>query len=844
MKLGRLLDGTKKKFFIKPENVTRVKLEICPQIPIFRAGSKQGVARLLNQESQMADIEGDSDSSSWTCVYFDNLKLRLYHDKITQKEGSTVLKAKWPGTSYNQMCSIERKRTAYVLDEHSIKDKIELPFSKVDEFLNGNLRLKEINRNNLFVSDANVKAAHGALYKLVEKLKLKPSIQSQFSRVVFHNPNQTGIHIYLDYDIVLCKEEIAQTWCTKIGGDTPVVLFPMAVLSIKIQNGTTVPNWLNALMQSEYLIQSYKFGKFIHATSKFNASKCKVLPGWFSNPLSHRDGHSLRHWYLTNMDVNANIQPAIPFVDDSALDPIRRAVSRPEVEAYEDLPSSDSSDEEGSHVTSQLLDNNKKDSDKGKEPLRPSHNRSPPKERGSPMVRDNSIVQLRESAVKSTGRVSEVHTIANNNKPPPVWSEPQNDTNKKGGLLGFFRRRKLFQQAREAGMTPLVTPIRLEPKTHFANERTLLQWINVSLFLSIGSFAFFQLIGDVPQAVGVGILVLSLLFIIYALLVFHYRRRAIVSRNIDGHYDDKFGPTVMVIILFIYLIASLVFQISYVPPVPVLTATRAVRDYRIPLAPSLLLAPDLFPTGINNLKSDIASRLGAFPLRGNFDSAGVQNVTWFDSRSSCLLRRNGFRLRQIAGPDYSGAETTNCALEFRTEDWEYINQLDNTYITTFFNATEIIGVNNTFQYSREIYKGYYQNPDLPNFQNLATKFDSFFLWDYIPSASWTEPLEAVNPSALSVFYYGDIRTNLRNNGSPSKIATFGLYIWYIPENWVPVWGELSFSFPVAAGQDLTKQEIIDAKFIFDQLKFVNGLDSSTTRDVTDVVYAFQPNFCI
>jgi uncharacterized membrane protein YidH (DUF202 family) len=505
------------------------------------------------------------------------------------------------------------------------------------------------------------------------------------------------------------------------------------------------------------------------------------------------------------MDINANIHTAMPFVDDSALDPIRRAVSRPEVEAYEDLPSSDSSDEETSHITSALLDTNKKDSDKGKEPaVRPTQNRSPQKER-TPMIRDNSIVQLRESNVKSpiANRLSEVHT--NNNKSPPVWAEPQqSNDNKKGGLLGFFRRRKLFQQAREAGMTPLVTPIRVEPKTHFANERTLLQWINVSLFLSIGSFAFFNLIGNVPQAVGIGILVLSLLFIIYALLVFHYRRNAIVSRRIDGHYDDKFGPTVMVIILFIYLIASLVFQISYVPPVPMLTANRAIRDYRIPLTSSFLLSSSFLTTGINNLKSDIQSKLPAFPMKGNFAYVGVQNVTYFDSRSSCLLRRNGFRLREISGLDYAGAETTNCALEFRTEDWEYINQLDNTYSTTFFNATEVVGVNNTFQYSREIYKAYHQNPDLPNLQNLATKFNTFFLWDYISSASWTEPLEAVNPTELLLYYYGDVRTNLRDNGSPSTLAVFALYLWYTPD-YTPVWGELSFSFPVAAGQDLTKQ---------------------------------------
>jgi len=37
---------------------------------------------------------------------------------------------------------------------------------------------------------------------------------------------------------------------------------------------------------------------------------------------------------------------------------------------------------------------------------------------------------------------------------------------------------------------PLKLPVKIEPKTFFANERTFLQWLNTLLLLAVGSSAF------------------------------------------------------------------------------------------------------------------------------------------------------------------------------------------------------------------------------------------------------------------------------------------------------------------------------------------------------------------
>jgi len=350
-------------------------------------------------------------------------------------------------------------------------------------------------------------------------------------------------------------------------------------------------------------------------------------------------------------------------------------------------------------------------------------------------------------------------------------------------------------------------------------------------------------VGNVPQAIGTGILVSALLFIVYSLCVFHYRRKAIVSRKIDGHYDDSIGPTIMVCILFVYLIAALVFHITYVKPVPFVTNARTIRDYRIPISPSYLSIGGFTSTGLNNLKNAIQSSMPDYPLRGNFNFGGALNVTWYDTRSSCLLRRNGYILTELTGMNYTGYQTTNCALEYRTEDWEYINQFELNYPTTFFNATEIIEPNGEFLYSRGITKGYYQNPDLLKMSNLAGSFNTFFLWDVISPASWTETLEAINPNTVYLYYYGTVNTNLKSSASISRLVSLGVYVWY-RQDFTPIWGELSYSFPIAFGTNVTTSEILEAKNYYDKLTKLLPYLAPNSTDITDIIYASQPTFCL
>jgi uncharacterized membrane protein YidH (DUF202 family) len=131
------------------------------------------------------------------------------------------------------------------------------------------------------------------------------------------------------------------------------------------------------------------------------------------------------------------------------------------------------------------------------------------------------------------------------------------------------------------------TPIKIEPKTFFANERTLLQWLSMStllLFLSLGLLSFqagspsdtinlFR--GQNTRVVtegkarqkrkitasdtcGLALAPVAILFMIYALFTYLVRANRIVKREPSTRYDDIFGPSALVSVLVIVSITSIV----------------------------------------------------------------------------------------------------------------------------------------------------------------------------------------------------------------------------------------------------------------------------------------------
>lgn len=110
----------------------------------------------------------------------------------------------------------------------------------------------------------------------------------------------------------------------------------------------------------------------------------------------------------------------------------------------------------------------------------------------------------------------------------------------------------------------ICVPQKIDPKTFFANERTFLKWLSISVMVGMMSLTllnFADTNSDGAELAGLVLLPVSVAFMLYALYVFRFRAHCIYMRE-PMRYDDTKGPTVLVTVLVISLILSTMFTLQ------------------------------------------------------------------------------------------------------------------------------------------------------------------------------------------------------------------------------------------------------------------------------------------
>lgn len=104
-------------------------------------------------------------------------------------------------------------------------------------------------------------------------------------------------------------------------------------------------------------------------------------------------------------------------------------------------------------------------------------------------------------------------------------------------------------------------PVRVEPKVHFAAERTFLSWLEFSII--IGSIAATLLnFGDnVSLAASWAFTIVADLSLLYSLGLYLWRVQMIKGRRAVS-YHDKWGPTILCFGLLISVAISFGFRLS------------------------------------------------------------------------------------------------------------------------------------------------------------------------------------------------------------------------------------------------------------------------------------------
>lgn len=319
------------KFWVKPDDVSAVKLAISKHLPVYL---QPGMTSSSTGSGFKSHTEKDSQLVN--SVYLDSSTLELYHCRLAKSHGAVALRLRWYGTGEPTLVYVERKthRDGWTGDE-SVKERFAILPDQVPHLLRGafdadayeasarqlgNRADAAISKERRLVDDVT---------QLITSKRLVPTVRSQCTRCAFQLPHTNAVRASMDTNLCIISElqhatppqpetmialsasnrtesqslgcQTAQSETTikeQVQRDrwyrdpkisiprTEITRFPFAVLEIKLalSQADELPAWVRELVTSKALIPVHKFSKFIHGTAVLLPDEVQAMPYWIDDP--------------------------------------------------------------------------------------------------------------------------------------------------------------------------------------------------------------------------------------------------------------------------------------------------------------------------------------------------------------------------------------------------------------------------------------------------------------------------------------------------------------------------------------------------------------------------------
>lgn len=523
------------KYWVHPDNVTELKLYILKHLPVL----------VFN-----ANKEFEIEDSAISSIYYDNDDLELYLGRLEKSEGAEAMRLRWYGGMGNNTIFVERKthREDWT-GEKSVKARFPIKEKNVNAFMKGDFTVEDLfakarqeGKKSIKEIEELEKLATEAQYTIITK-KLKPVVRSFYNRTAFQLPGDARVRISLDTELSLVREDdfdgrsdragenwrrmdIGVDWPFKQIPDSEKELFPYAVLEVKLQTamGQEAPMWVRDLVSSHLVEAVPKFSKFIHGVAKLVPEKVKVVPFWYPQ-----------------MDVD-----------------IRKPVTKGfGIERPANVHSGTTSDVNTDSLSHSDYDGNAMDEEErlafhDNEIRSRLYGADTP--RGDEDDEDEYTPLLYRDALRNPEQDSINNKIMKKFKTlkESVLGPRETSAAERGAEGAQLSTRVSYVKdfVAPAGKR-IAVPVRIEPKTYFALERTFLSYMEFAILIGSIAGALLNFGQDwVTISAAWSFMVTAILILFYSLGMYVWRSYNIRLRR-AVQYDDRFGPSAACLILFI-----------------------------------------------------------------------------------------------------------------------------------------------------------------------------------------------------------------------------------------------------------------------------------------------------
>ena len=518
------------KYWVKSEDLLKVKFEIVKNLPLLIFGRKQGGNDEKSLSFMASNEESLRDSQKISSVYYDTPDLDVYHNRLLRHDFASLVRVRWYGErdqSSGFPLFVERKvHREFWTGNKSVKERCPVDQQYIEDVLS-----RERLPPGVTGSDKNGELLTSIQAFMNEKAKKQiPMVRTQYMRSAFQEATSNAVRISIDTELKMIREKDAPRrsgdWCRDMKspvGPRDIINFPYAVLEVKLQDEPA--EWVNRLTEGGMLVAVPKFSKMQNGMALLYPRKLRNSPWWFLpdgkggfSPATFEEMADTSDPYLKQANPSM-------FYDENGKPQNRAPAGSNEMRPKSALMKK---------LKGDLIIDTALDIDGG----------------GKKLERKKSIPKMLKSLFVSNGDgPNEYHIMC---------------------LPMSKKSKKAEDKVQELDSTSIDTPrasaivrTRIEPKTFFANERTFLSWLQVSVIVIFMAFSLMD--GSTVGMVGIGgkrdegdmhrlhasqisgalLAPIGIAFMGYALYMHKMRTMQILRRE-TVRFDDQRGPVLVV----------------------------------------------------------------------------------------------------------------------------------------------------------------------------------------------------------------------------------------------------------------------------------------------------------
>eukprot|EP00923_Selenidium_pygospionis_P030074 GHVN01053444.1.p1 GENE.GHVN01053444.1~~GHVN01053444.1.p1 ORF type:complete len:847 (+),score=140.02 GHVN01053444.1:1193-3733(+) len=604
------------KYLIKPDEALRVKVMLMKHVPLCNIGGHRVDRQRVVEETLdplkklSAPITSDKQQMpTGGCVYFDNDKFDTYSSLLikerSQHPPTSFFRVRWDGANEGDQdlpLYIERIGPIFKdgvdapsspLASDEAHTGTELPDtttlsgrrSKVKQRHIGRLFDLSMTANDLRAQERVMSRASGGgetidlsslewAVQTAASKDLHPVLQTWYRRSTFRS-RDGALHANLDEDLKFVSEypttshnsDLWVTGRTQALATDKVKSFTFAVLDVSLRKGASL-RFLTEITGLTSVVEVFGFSTFAHGVASLYPNNVDVKPHWFK--------------YIQEVDeaVEAEKNGASEKIsgeesdDDDGKDRasaalhsrVAKRTSHDPIQVSLDIIKRNPGDNLAAEGHGMFQDYASPPSMFGPSG-RQDNIASPNLDSGWAMRRQPTSTSLAEpllpdDVVARNGRRM-IHSLQQERDEVPL---PARSASTLGlGSARFSRRcpgmsmlpRFPWGRPRNGRRTSIQAvhsgAVRVEPKAFFANERTLLQWMNIAVLISTIGITLLNFGTPISRVGGLILSPIAIFFLVYSFNVYLNRARKLENKDVMG-YHDRIGPTILVV--------SLVFALS------------------------------------------------------------------------------------------------------------------------------------------------------------------------------------------------------------------------------------------------------------------------------------------